>query len=158
MTKLNSNPTQNMERDDFEQKLSEQPLRELPAQWRSRILSTAQAANSGSKTHSRADTPLFRMRDLRARFAALLWPTPRAWAGLALIWLLLAIANRIPLNHARSVAGTGSRPAPAAMAAWKEQERILVELIQLPEAPVHEAPRHALPQPRSEVLGPFRTI
>lgn len=158
MTRLNSNPTQNMERDDFEQKLSEQPLRELPQEWRNRILSTAQGANSGSKTHSRIDPPLFRMRDLRARFAALLWPAPRAWAGLAFIWLLLAIANRIPSNHESNIALTGSRPAPAAMAAWKEQERILVELIQPPEAPVPEASRHVAPQPRSEVLGPFRTI
>lgn len=153
MTKLNSNPTQNMERDDFEQRLREQPLRELPLEWRNRILSAAQAASQANEKHPTGDTPL-----LRVRLAALLWPAPKAWAGLAFIWLLLTIANQATLNPARITASTGSQHAHAAIAAWKEEERILAELIQSAQATVPEVPRRIAPQPRSEVSGPYRTI
>ena len=151
MTRLNSRPTQFMETDDFEQKLREQPFRELPQDWRKRILPTAQA-------RPREVIPLLAARALRARLASLLWPAPKAWAGLALVWLLLALSNRLPSNLASGFAGKGSRPSPAAVAAWKEEERILAELIQPPELAVPETPKQNAPQPRSEVLGPYRTI
>ena len=100
MTRLNSRPTQFMETDDFEQKLRGQPFRELPQDWRNRILPTAQA-------RPREVIPLLAARALRARLASLLWPAPKAWAGLALVWLLLALSNRLPSNLASGFAGKG---------------------------------------------------
>jgi hypothetical protein len=143
---------ENMNADDFEQRLQGQPMRKVPAEWRSQILSTAAAA-AGSTTRHRVGWGFGVFEILRAEMVALLWPSPKAWVGLAAIWLFLAGANRATLNPAEPSASSGARPAAACIAAWKEQERILAELIQPGETQSPEASRPAKPQPRSELSG-----
>ena len=64
--------------DAFEQRLAAIPHRELPPEWRTRILSTARAAERIPwSTH----------------LAALLWPHPLAWGALVTGWLAIAALN-----------------------------------------------------------------
>lgn len=66
-------------KDDFEQRLSGAPLREIPAEWRARILRRASA--------SVAPPPPTWWEVL----SAWLWPSPRAWAAVGAVWMLIAI-------------------------------------------------------------------
>lgn len=138
-----------MNPDDFEQRLRNQPLRQVPAEWRAEILSGSQAA-AGSDGERPLKLEWAGFEVLRARVLCLFWPSPKVWLGLASIWLLLAGVNRAILHSTQTLAGSGP-PASASLAAWKERERILTELIPPLETPALEAPRPAKPLPRSEL-------
>src|SRR5262245_15934765 len=98
-----------MKADDFEQRLQRQPLREVPAEWRSRILS--KAAIAARPTNHSSDISVFTLfAMLRAEVGALLWPSPKVWAGLAAIWLLLVGVDRATLNPSEGFAKAGRRP------------------------------------------------
>ena len=63
--------------NEFEQRLAKIPLRSIPSEWRRDLLATADPGPS------------------RARHATVfdwMWPSPLAWAALALIWVGLAAA------------------------------------------------------------------
>ena len=144
-----------MNADEFEQSLEHQPIRQVPADWRGQILSAAREASGSAKHYSAASVPTT-FSIWRAHLASLLWPSPKAWTALAAVWLLLAGANRITLSFTPGLADAGTRLAPATIAAWKEQERILDELIQPAGIPKAEAIAPAKPRPHSELTGPPR--
>jgi hypothetical protein len=111
----------------FEKRLERIPQRPVPPAWRREILSAAreaappqQIAISGISLISRVNSML----------TALLWPNPRAWAGLAAVWFLmfgLSIATREP-----SQAGYAQRPvgpSPQMREMLRQQERLLAELV-----------------------------
>ena len=79
----------------------------------------------------------------------LILPSRRTWSGLAAVWLLIIAVN--VAERDRSHAGTSSA-APAIMS-FKEQQKILNELI-ANRTPVSEAdrPKTIVPQPRTELL------
>lgn len=141
-----------MNPDDFEQRLQRQPIREIPGEWRSQILSAAREA-SGSAKHYRAGSVPTIFNIWRAHFASMVWPSPKAWAALAAVWLLLAGANRIILSPTPGLVHSSARLAPATIAAWKEQERLLAELIQPGGIPKSESLAPAKPRPHSELTG-----
>src|SRR6516225_9752759 len=118
-----------MNADDFEQHLERQPMRRVPTEWRSQILSAASgAAVSRQDWYPGLGRTL--LGTLRRHAGSLLWPSPKAWASLAGIWLLLVAANQAIFNSTEPSANSGSRPIAGSVAAWKEQARILAELIQ----------------------------
>ena len=144
-----------MNPDDFETRLQGQPMRQVPAEWRAEILSTArEAAGSVNPQHAGRVSTSFSI--LRAQLVSLFWPSPKAWAGLAIVWLVLAGANRIALKSSEDLVHSGVRPSAATIAAWKEQERILAELIQPGGTAKAEAVSPARPRPRSELTGRLR--
>ncbi len=144
-----------MNADDFEERLQNQSMRQIPAEWRAEILSAAREGASSAQTH-RAEPVPTSFSSLRAQIALLLWPSPKAWAGLAAIWLVLAGANQVTLKPTERLAHSGAPAAAATIAAWKEQERILAELTQPGGTPKVEALNPAKPRPRSELTGPLR--
>ena len=84
-------------------------------------------------------------------FRELIWPCRRTWAGLAAVWLAIALFH---LSHRelRQPALAQTAPSPGeTRLAWLEQRRVLDELIgPIPAAPAAEPPRRPNNQPRSE--------
>ena len=77
------------------------------------------------------------------------WPWRRVWAGLAAVWILLLAANVSMHNPSRAIAAK-SDPTPEMIQAWRQQERLLAELIGPNETRAAAPPRTFLPQPSSE--------
>jgi hypothetical protein len=80
-----------MKMDELEKKLQRQTPRKIPGEWRAEILNAALAATT-SQCASRLPHHGF-LSTLRHQLAALLWPHPKAWAGLAAIWLAVLSMN-----------------------------------------------------------------
>jgi hypothetical protein len=79
----------------------------------------------------------------------LVFPSRRIWAGLAVIWLVLAAVNLTQRDHS-PVAVMASTP-PQMILSFRQQERLLTELLgPNNDARAAEPATPLLPQPRSE--------
>ncbi len=137
-----------MKPDDFEQRLRQEPLRPVPAEWREEILSAAQAAAARPSTLDPHSTPWWR---------AMLWPCPQAWAGLAAAWLVILTLSFMMRDEPRMVARPDPVPPPTQVQAeLKEQRRLLLELAGLREAGNAVRPASPATKPRSERLNPLK--
>ena len=132
--------------DEFEDRLKAQPLRQVPAHWRKEILLAAQAEKRTSQNSSWARF-VFQIQKV---LSMLLWPSPKAWASLAVVWLVLLIVNTSSNNASRSVAVVLSRTEPEKILTWREEQLLLTELLGSQEMPVADRPKPAAPRPRSE--------
>jgi len=87
---------------------------------------------------------------IRLSFWELIWPCRRTWAALAAVWIALFIFNVSQRDKAELAARKLPPPSPEAIMAWRQQEKLLAELIG-PSAPGDAEQRKIfLPQPRSE--------
>ncbi len=84
-----------MNPDPFEQHLSRQPLRPVPAEWRDEVLAragdlpspflaSAMASDGDCKSPARAS----QLSTFNSQLREWLWPCPQAWAALAAVWVL----------------------------------------------------------------------
>ena len=131
-----------MKMDEFEQKLERQALRQIPAEWRGEILSAAKHASRPVPRASFLSTFNFQL-------STLLWPHPKAWAGLAAVWILILAVDFSVRDRTAVVAEKSLPPSPEVVAELRQQQRMLAELIGSSQAREAETPRF-LPQPRSE--------
>jgi hypothetical protein len=79
----------------------------------------------------------------------LLWPCPRAWAGLAAVWLTilamnLATRDATPRHFARQ-----SPPSPQMRELLRQQQQLFAELVGAVEYREADRPKATAPQPRS---------
>lgn len=126
--------------DEFEQRLSRQSLRQMPADWRAGILASA------TRPAPRASL----LSTLHSQLCALLWPCPQAWAGLAAIWIFIFLFNHSMQDGAPVVvAKKAAPPSPQLVAELKEQQQMFVELIGQNQPADAEPPKFK-PLPRSE--------
>ncbi len=135
-----------MNRDEhFEDRLAQVPQRPVPSAWREEILISARAAAVPRPMSAPAHT------SLGSALIALLWPHPRAWAGLATVWVLilvLTLAGRDPA--ANEVAGRSPPPSPELRELLRQQEKLLTELTGQPDH-VRPAPvRPRTTEPRTQ--------
>jgi hypothetical protein len=143
------------EPDSFEKRLQRQTLRPVPPSWREEILSAARDATPSPAipvSRSPIDASL-----LTGWMRSLLWPHPRAWAGLAAVWLALFVANIASREPARQV--VAARPAaesPQRRELLRQQEQLLAELVGPLGRPHADRPKPAVPQPRSQRRIEFR--
>lgn len=87
---------------------------------------------------------------IRLSFLELVWPCRRTWAGLAAVWVALFIFNVSQRDKSELAARKLPPPSPEAIMAWRQQERLLAELIG-PSAPGDaERQKIFLPKPRTE--------
>ena len=145
-----------MKPDDFEQKLQRQPLRQVPAGWREEILAAADVNRRQATScevgrgFTSAATRRSLLSTLNAQLSTFLWPHPKAWAGLAAIWMLILAADFSAGDRAPAVAEKAAPPSPEAMAELKQQRRLLAELIGPRDVPEADRPKPLVPQPRTE--------
>jgi hypothetical protein len=86
---------------------------------------------------------------IRVAIRELVWPCRRIWAGLAAVWMILFAVNFSMRDHSPAVAGK-SPPTTETIMAWRQQERLLAELIGPPGPSETEPPKTFLPKPRTE--------
>ena len=67
-----------MNLDEFEKSISAQPVRSVPEDWRKDVLSRARRNPAAIAPRQRP----------RSTWAGWLWPSPIAWAGLAILWMI----------------------------------------------------------------------
>lgn len=137
-----------MKPDDFEQKLQRQPLRQVPAEWRAEILAAAREARP--IRHSSFVIRSSWLSTLNAQLSSLLWPHPKAWAGLAAVWVFVFALNFSMRDKAPTVAEKSAPPSPEVVAELKQQQRMLAELIGVRDAGDAVRSKFLLPLPRSQ--------
>jgi hypothetical protein len=77
--------------------------------------------------------------------------TARAWAGLAVIWVVILVLNFSAREPEPNAIATQGAPSLAEMRhAWKQKEQLMAELGVLPEPAPADKPKTARPNPRSE--------
>jgi hypothetical protein len=137
----------NDETEQFERRLSRQPLKRIPGEWRAEILREGRRAavpNIGD-----ADTASLPTLNWRIALANVFWPHPKAWAGLAAVWILILAVDFSMRDTMPVRAEKAAPPSPEVVAELMQQQRMLAELIGANQACEAEMPRF-LPQPRSE--------
>lgn len=131
-----------MNTDDFEKRLQQQPMRQIPAEWRHEILQNAKSSllsrQSPSVTHQ---TPWWK---------DLLWPCPQAWVGLAAVWLVILGLNFEFKSHQAPQLAKNSTPVPDFLAIMQEQQRLMTELVDSHQPAVAERPKMFRFGPRSQ--------
>ena len=137
----------NEEMEQFERRLSRQPLRQIPAEWRGEILRAGRRAAVAEIGD--AGTASLPMLNWRMALANIFWPHPKAWAGLAAVWILIFAVDFSMRDTAPVMAEKATPPSPEVVAELKQQQRMLAELIGANQSRDAEPPRF-LPQPRSE--------
>lgn len=85
----------------------------------------------------------------------LIWPSRRAWAAMAVLWLGVLVANLEMKATSRSVPAQRSAPTRELVQAFQAQQRMLAELLPPAQPPSVQAPRLS-PRPRSERPLPLK--
>ena len=84
---------------------------------------------------------------------SLLWPNPKAWAGLAAVWIFILILNFSMRDTTTVVAEKVSMPQKEVTAELKQQRQMLAELIGSHEISDADRSKSFVPLPRSERTG-----
>jgi len=138
---------------DFEQKLSRQPLKPIPADWRAEILAAAREIQA-SRRSSFLIRPSWRVT-LKRQLTSLLWPHPTAWAGLAAVWLLALAVHFSLRDQSPELAVKASPQSPEVVAELRQQRQLYVDLLGKTETREADRPRELAPKPRSEAVKIF---
>ncbi len=129
-----------MNSDEFEQQLrlrrKETPL---PPEWRAQILQAAYAERAEVVAKMPTHRPWLTASRLR-------------WSALAAVWLLIAGFHFAEPSTFQTTAIVPVPENPRQEQLWREQQRLLAELLEL-RPPVHEAPPAPPPSPRSGHRG-----
>ena len=132
--------------EQFERQLQSHPQRKIPASWREEILGAAKAAvpRQASPAHRASGTS-----GVISWLTGLLWPAPRAWAGLATVWLMVLVLNFTSDEPSRGEpASRGLPPSPQMRELLRQQEELFAELAG-PRGTT-EATKRPVPQPQSQ--------
>jgi hypothetical protein len=77
------------------------------------------------------------------------WPHPKAWVGLAAVWILIFAVDFSMRDTTSVTAEKAVPPSPEVIVELRQQQRMLAELIGANQAREAE-PQKWLPQPHSE--------
>jgi len=142
-----------MNTDDFEKRLRrQQPLRELPAEWRAEILGLAR-----KQIGSDQPAPRSFLSVLQVKLTALLWPHPKAWTALAAAWMIIASLLSYSPDRGKQIA-QNAPPSSELIAVVKQQRRELAKLVE-PSLPADtEPPKSFSPGPRSQTISQSKSV
>lgn len=125
----------------------------MPSEWREEILQSARAAASRPPNLDRQRSWL---STLNHQLSTLLWPNPRAWAGLAAAWLVIVLVNlSVGDEPDRRFARQDPPLPPQLIDAIREQRRELARLIEPRVVRDADRPKSLPPRPRSDGRAKF---
>jgi len=138
--------------DDFEQKLQRQPLRQIPGEWREEILREGRcAAVPEIRDADTASLPKWSwLSTINHQLSTLLWPHPKAWAGLAAVWFLILTVDFSLRDKTPVMAEKTAPPSPEVIVELRQQQRLLAELIGSRDERDANRSKSFVPLPRSE--------
>ena len=148
-----------MKPDDFEKQLQRQPLRAAPAEWRAEILRQANDSVGADvrrlKSKNTPDelNPSLLTPAPASWWREWLWPSPQAWAGLAALWIVIAVLNATTAPRSSDMARQTPKPSLDAETTLAAQRRELARLLDNFTEPV-PAPKAGPSGPRSENVSP----
>ena len=116
----------NDERESFEQRLHRQSVKGMPTHWRGEILRACEVATEA--TTARSKTPSSWLSVFNQKLSALLWPHPKAWAGLAMVWVIILVLNFADRDKSVTPAERIA-PSPEVTAELKKQQLLFAELM-----------------------------
>lgn len=134
----------NEEMEQFERRLSEQPLRRVPTEWREEILAVA---SRECRIENRIPK---RPSSLVVRLSSIFWPHPVAWAGLAAVWIFIFAVDLSARDRMPVIAQHDSPPTVEVMVEVRLQQRLLAELLGPHESRDGDRSKLLVPRPRSE--------
>jgi hypothetical protein len=134
-----------MNSENFESQLRRQHLKQPPAEWRKDILAAATQAKSEPATDREPSTSWWR---------TLFWPAPRAWAGLAAVWVVILAVHFLTDDAPAALQVAHAPPQSRQMlVAMQEKQRLYAELLSEMDANLEAEPaKKFMPKPRSEGL------
>jgi hypothetical protein len=135
----------NDESEQFERRLSCQPVRKIPGEWREEILAACRAPSAESRAQEK-----FWLSILVARLSTIFWPHPKAWAALAAVWIFIFALNFSMRDKSPRVAEKSAPPSPELIVELKKQQRMFAELMGPRETPDADRQKIFSPKPRSE--------
>jgi hypothetical protein len=142
-----------MNTDDFEQKLECQALWQIPAEWRAEILTAANEVGTARRAVrgrlGNASLPNW-LSTLTHQLSTVLWPHPKAWAGLAAVWVLILAVDFSIRDRSPVMAEKSAPPSPEVIVELKQQQRLLAELIGARDTRDADRSKPLVPSPRSE--------
>jgi len=130
--------------NDFEQRLRQVPVKSVPADWRAEILAAAATQSVMVPRESW-------WTRLNTQLHALLWPHPKAWAGLATVWILILLLNVSSRDGTSVRVENSAPPSPEMQAEIRQQQQLLVELVGASEPRDADRPKTAPLQPRTQI-------
>jgi hypothetical protein len=133
--------------DQFEQRLRRQPVKPIPSAWRQEILAATEHACAAG--HASRITHHSLLATIRHQLLTLLWPHPKAWAGLVAIWVVILTLQIASRDRTEIVARNTPPPSPEMLIVLRQQRRLLAELVERPESHAAEPPKAIPPRPRS---------
>jgi len=81
----------------------------------------------------------------------LILPCRRIWTGLAAVWILIFAVNLLQRDPSEFMARKVSSPTPEMISAFRQQQRLLAELIGQNEMRTAEPRKTFLPRPHTEL-------
>jgi hypothetical protein len=137
-----------MKTDDFESRLQSQPMRPIPPDWRAEILAAARDAQPAPRASRPA--PQAWLLTINHQLSTFFWPHPKAWAGLAAVWILIFAMNFSMHDSSPRLAAKSAPPSPEVIVELKKQQRMFAELVGANEPLDADRRKIFLPRPRSE--------
>ena len=138
----------NDEPNQFERRLSHQPLRQVPPEWRADILAAVRDAQTSR--HPSFVTHHSWLSAISSQLSTIFWPHPRAWAGLAAVWIFIFAVNFSTRDHSQRLAKKSAPPSPEVVAELRQQKLLFAELIGATETHVADRQKLFKARPRSE--------
>ncbi len=134
--------------EDFEKQLKRQPVRPVPGGWRDEILRSANASIPAPHASRPARSLL---STINHQLSALLWPCPKAWAGLAAVWVAIFAFNHLTGDRPEVMAAMPPPPSPQMIRIAQEERKVLAGLVEPYEESPAEPPKPFVPRPRGEL-------